>query len=61
MNAPTSTSWIDANQRLMVAEFGRLKQRLGVEGDAETINAALQTARATMPVPAAIDHLFHGR
>ena len=57
MNAPTSSSWIDANQRLMVAEFGRLKQRLGAEGDPETLNAASQSARAAMPAPAAIDHL----
>jgi hypothetical protein len=57
MNAPTSTSWIDANQRLMVAEFGRLKQRLGAEGDGETIAATLESARAAMPAPAAIDHL----
>ena len=35
MNAPTATQWIDANQRLMVAEFGRLKQRLGAEGEGE--------------------------
>ena len=57
MNTPTSTAWIDANQRLMVAEFGRLKQRLGAEGDAETLNEAAQSARAAMPAPAAIDHL----
>ena len=57
MNTPTSTAWIDANQRLMVAEFGRLKQRLGAEGDAETLNEASQSARAAMPAPAAIDHL----
>lgn len=30
MNAPAaSQDWIDANQRLMVAEFDRLKQRMG--------------------------------
>ena len=57
MNTPASTAWTDANQRLMVAEFGRLKQRLGAEGDAETLNEALQSARAAMPAPAAIDHL----
>ena len=59
MNAPTSTSWTDANQRLMVAELGRLKQRLGTEGDAETIASTLESARAAMPTPAAIDHLSH--
>jgi hypothetical protein len=57
MNSPTTTSWTDANQRLMVAEFGRLKQRLGAEGDAESLNEALQSASAAMPAPAAIDHL----
>jgi len=57
MNTTTSTSWIDANQRLMVAEFGRLKQRLGAEGDGETIASTLESARAAMPTPAAIDHL----
>ena len=87
MNTPTSTAWIDANQRLMVAEFGRLKQRLGAEEDDETIASALESARASlqrlvvtefgwrkdpgvkasplesaraaMPAPAAIDHLSH--
>jgi AAA+ superfamily predicted ATPase len=57
MNAPASTSWTDANQRLMVAEFSRLKQRLGAEVYAETLNEASQSARAAMPAPAAIDHL----
>ena len=57
MNAPASTSWTEANQRLLVAEFGRLKQRLGDQGDAETLNAALDSARAAMSAPGAIDHL----
>ena len=57
MNTPTSTSWIDANQRLMVAEFARLKQRLGAEGDGETLASAVQSARAAMPASAAVDHL----
>ena len=57
MNTPTSTAWIDANQRLMVAEFGRLKQRLGAEGDGETLASAVQSARTAMPTPAAVDHL----
>jgi AAA+ superfamily predicted ATPase len=57
VNAPDRTSWIEANQRLMVAEFGRLKQRLGDDGDAETVRADLETARTAMPAPAAIDHL----
>ena len=58
MNMPSSTaSWTDANQRLMVAEFGRLRQRLGGEGDAETLGEASQSARDAMPAAAAIDHL----
>jgi AAA+ superfamily predicted ATPase len=57
VNAPDRTSWIEANQRLMVAEFGRLKQRLGDDGDAETVRADLETACTAMPAPAAIDHL----
>ena len=48
MNAPTTTSWTEANQRLMVAEFGRLKQRLGTEEDDETIASALESARAAI-------------
>ncbi|MGP1680421.1 MAG: ATP-binding protein [Burkholderiales bacterium] len=57
MNAPTSTSWIDANQRVMVAELGRIKQRLGDERDGEIVALTLESARAAMPTPAAIDHL----
>jgi hypothetical protein len=57
MNAPALTSWLDANQRLLVAEFGRLRQRLGGEGDAEALRAAGQEAGAAMPAPAAIDRL----
>jgi ATPase family associated with various cellular activities (AAA) len=51
------TDWTAANQRLLVAEFGRLKQRLGGEGDAGALMAAVDAARAAMPAPAAIDHL----
>jgi AAA+ superfamily predicted ATPase len=58
MTAPEPMiGWTEANQRLLVAEFGRLKARLGDEGDAETVRAALETARSAMPAPAAIDHL----
>ena len=48
MNAPSSTDWIEANQRLMVAEFDRLKQRLGAEEDGETITSALESAHAAI-------------
>ena len=57
MNAPATISWTDANQQQLVAEFGRLRQRLGGPGDAEALHAALDDARAVMPAPAAIDHL----
>jgi AAA+ superfamily predicted ATPase len=58
MNAPKcSDVWTDANQRLMVAEFGRLKQRLSADEDGETRASALESARAAMPAPAAIDLL----
>jgi AAA+ superfamily predicted ATPase len=49
--------WTEANQRLLVAELARLKQRLGDEGDPETLNAAVEAARTAMPAPAAINHL----
>ncbi|TBW39882.1 ATP-binding protein [Azotobacter chroococcum] len=93
MNAlAASQDWIDANQRLMVAEFDRLKQRLGVNSDgdppapagelrrtpwqrliaalfdepkqppsaeagSEPRASAVESARAAMPAPAAIDYL----
>ena len=57
MNAPHLSSWADANQRLMAAEFARLKQRLSAEDADEATAAALVSARAGMPAPAAIDHL----
>ena len=57
MNALHSTAWIDDNQRLMVAELGRLKRRLGAEDSNETTSAACEAARAAMQAPGAIDHL----
>ena len=57
MNAPATILWTAANQQQLVAEFGRLRQRLGGPGDAEALHAALDDARAVMPAPAAIDHL----
>lgn len=57
MNAPALlTDWTDANQRLLVAEFGRLAAQLG-EGDATAATRATAAARAAMPAPAAIDQL----
>jgi AAA+ superfamily predicted ATPase len=58
MNAPERTiGWTEANQRLLVAEFARLKARLGDDGDAEAGQAVLEAARRAMPAPAAIDRL----
>ena len=47
--------WTAANQRLLTAEFARLKARL--DGHGSDNPAALDNARAAMPAPAAIDHL----
>ena len=58
MNASVhEINWTEANQRLLVAEFARLKQRLGAEGDADALSAACREARAAMPAPAAVDQL----
>ena len=60
MNAPDLyRTWVDANQRLLVAEIARLKRRLGVEteADANALGAAVEAASAAMPQPSAIDHL----
>jgi hypothetical protein len=59
MNAPVEpTVWIDANQKLLVAELTRIKSLIGGDradgpAHAETIAAAA----AAMPWPAAIDQL----
>ncbi|MEO8013031.1 MAG: ATP-binding protein, partial [Polaromonas sp.] len=57
MTTPAALSWTDANQQLMAAELGRLRQRLGASDDAEALASTLDAARAAMPAPAAIDHL----
>jgi predicted nucleic acid-binding protein len=57
MSALASTSWADANQRLMAAELARLKARLGAQDDADAIASRLEAERAAMPAPAAIDYL----
>lgn len=64
MNAPlASGAWTDANQRLMLAEFARLKHALRGDqsedgtGDAAALVEASGAARAAMPAPAAIDQL----
>jgi len=57
MNTTPSTSWTDANQRYLVAEFARLKLRLGVDGDMPAALKMVGAARAALPAPAAIDVL----
>jgi hypothetical protein len=58
MNAPEQRpiGWVDANQRLLVAEFARLKARLAGDDD-QAARAEVDRARAAMPAPAAIDQL----
>jgi hypothetical protein len=55
--ATTQTTWVETNQRYLVAEFARLKARLGREGGLETSVSAMDDARASLPAPAAIDVL----
>jgi hypothetical protein len=58
MNAfAARTPWSEANQRYLVAEFARLKLRLGAEGDLHAAATAVDAARAALPSPAAIDVL----
>lgn len=57
MNAPDRLDdWTGANQRLLVAEFARLRALLG-DGDVDIARSAVDALRAAMPEPAAIDTL----
>jgi AAA+ superfamily predicted ATPase len=56
MTAPTRLDWTDANQRLLAAEFARLKALLGDEGPGRATEE-LEAARKGLPGPAAIDTL----
>ena len=56
MNAPHELDWTSANQQLVVAEFGRLRALLG-DGDLDAAQTRVETTRAEMPAPAAIDTL----
>jgi hypothetical protein len=58
MNAPDrqAVDWVDANQRLLVAEFARLKARLAGRDD-KAPRAEVDRLRAAMPRPATIDEL----
>jgi hypothetical protein len=51
-----SVAWTEANQRVLVAEFARLKAQLAGE-DTAPARAAIAEARAELPSPAAIDEL----
>lgn len=54
--AGDETSWTQANQALLVAEFARIKDRLsGKPGEAS--EAALRRARASMPAAPGVDRL----
>lgn len=57
MNAPDPRQdWTDANQRLLVAEFARIKARLAGE-DSKTAMDAADAVQAALPAPSAIDRL----
>ncbi|MBA5870233.1 MAG: AAA family ATPase [Nitrospira sp. CR2.1] len=56
-SAATSAAWCDANQAYLVAEFSRLKLRLGAEHDERVVAARVEAAHASLPAPAAIDTL----
>jgi hypothetical protein len=57
MNAPERMiGWTEANQRLLVAEFGRLKARLSGGSELQAL-ADRDSARAAMHQPPAIDRL----
>jgi hypothetical protein len=59
MSAPERTSsWTEANQRLLAAEFARLRALLG-DGDAARATADADARRDAMPAPAAIDTVAH--
>jgi hypothetical protein len=55
MNAKLPLAWPEANQRLLAAEFARLRRCLG-DGDAPEGPSPAE-AGAALPEPAAIDHL----
>jgi hypothetical protein len=56
----TYKTWIDANQRYLVAEFDRLKGRLAGPDGPEEAAVSAPGPDETMPVPPAIDQLADG-
>jgi hypothetical protein len=59
-DASSQNTWSEANQRYLVAEFARLKLRLGAEGDPQAVVRSIEEGRSAMPAPAAIDALTDG-
>jgi len=57
MNAAKQPNWTDANQRLLAAEFARIKAQLAGE-DVKTATDTADEIRATLPAPSAIDRLI---
>jgi len=57
INDADANRWLEANQRLLVAEVARVAQRLRVEPDPGATSAALAAARDAMPGVTAIDYL----
>jgi hypothetical protein len=55
--ATTQITWVEANQRYLVAEFARIKARLCGEGGQEIRLSAMDDARASLSAPVAIDVL----
>ncbi len=55
--ATTQTTWSEANQRYLVAEFARLRSRMTDSGVQEAEGRSVDEARAALPAPAAIDVL----
>ena len=56
MNAPRELDWTTANQHLLVAEFARLRARLG-EGEVAEAEQQVDSAARCLPGPSAIDTL----
>jgi len=58
MTAPgKQQAWLEANQRYLVAELGRLKLRLSGDADDAAARIAVDEARAALSAPARIDLL----
>lgn len=57
MSVVAVNDWSAANQRHLVAEFTRLKRRLGAEVDEAELSGELRAARGALPAAAALDRL----